>query len=62
MRWIAADAVRKNCCRLDWTAERDNEGAVAFYQNLGATHVAQKMYFRLADDDLRHFAGGNVPA
>jgi GNAT superfamily N-acetyltransferase len=62
MRWIAADAVRKNCCRLDWTAERDNEGAVAFYQNLGATHVAQKMYFRLADDDLLHFANGNVPA
>lgn len=62
MRWIAAHAVRMNCCRLDWTAESDNERAVAFYRDLGATHVSKKMYFRLADDDLSSFAAGQALA
>ena len=46
MRWIAGRAASLGCARFDWTAETDNPKAIAFYDTIGATTVAEKVYFR----------------
>jgi GNAT superfamily N-acetyltransferase len=56
MGWIARYAIRHDCVRFDWTAEAGNAGAVRFYTALGARPVEEKVYFRLAGEDLLAFA------
>ena len=56
MSWIANYAVSKNCSRFDWTVDADNVKAVDFYKKLGATHVADKLYFRFNDNKLETYA------
>jgi len=58
MRFIARHAVARGCVRFDWTTERTNTGAVAFYERLGAKVVPEKVYFRLTGDELTALAGG----
>ena len=47
MRFLARHAVETNCVRFDWTTERTNHGARAFYELLGAATVDEKVYYRL---------------
>lgn len=56
MAWVAAYAVSHDCSRLDWTAEAGNPGALRFYDALGARRVVEKVYYRLAGDELAAFA------
>lgn len=56
MRWVARYALSSNCVRFDWTVDADNRRAIDFYRSLGATHVADKLYFRFAGDALEAFA------
>ncbi len=56
MGWIARYAIQHGCVRFDWTAEASNPGAVRFYSALGAQRVEEKIYFRLAGEDLLAFA------
>jgi len=56
MHWLAALAVEKGCARLDWTAETDNPRAIAFYDQIGATRVKEKLYFRFDGAELKDFA------
>jgi len=56
MAWIARYAVQHDCIRFDWTAEAGNPGALRFYEALGARRVEDKIYYRLAGDDLVSFA------
>jgi GNAT superfamily N-acetyltransferase len=60
MHWTAKYAVSKNCGRLDWTVDDTNPQALSFYRELGATHVAGKLYFRFSDEQLLRFATGNA--
>ena len=60
MHWTAKYAVIKNCCRLDWTVDDTNPQALSFYRELGAAHVAGKLYFRFSDEQLLRFATGNA--
>jgi ribosomal protein S18 acetylase RimI-like enzyme len=57
MQFLAKYAVQQNCVRFDWTTENTNTGAMAFYQRLGAQHVAEKVYYRLTGSALRALAG-----
>lgn len=57
MHWIAAYGVAHNCVRFDWTVDAENTRAVEFYRSLGATHLTNKLYFRLAGSDLHEFVG-----
>lgn len=56
MRYLAKHAVELGCHRFDWTAETDNPRAVAFYDELNASRVEEKVYFRFSDVKLRAFA------
>ncbi len=56
MRFIAEVALAQGCSRLDWTAERSNPRAGAFYQSLGASLIEDKQYFRFEGDALQRFA------
>lgn len=60
MRFPAGYAVELGCHRFDWTAETDNPRAPAFYDDLKATRVAEKVYFRFSSADLRDFARGDT--
>lgn len=56
MRFLAALAVARGCSRLDWTAEAENPGAMAFYERLGAQRVENKVYYRLDSGALAALA------
>ncbi|WP_118133102.1 GNAT family N-acetyltransferase [Oceanicella sp. SM1341] len=54
---LAAIATERGCARMDWTTERWNEGALRFYEALGAEVQEQKVYFRLFADRFAGLAG-----
>lgn len=56
MQAVARHAVELGCRRLDWTAERTNPRALAFYDSLPAPRENNKVYYRLADAELAAFA------
>jgi GNAT superfamily N-acetyltransferase len=56
LRFLARLALERGCSRLDWTAERDNPRALAFYERLGARRVDEKVYYRVDGDDLQAMA------
>ena len=56
MRHLAQVAVALGCRRFDWTAETDNPRAIAFYDELGAARVVEKVYFRLSENRLHEFS------
>jgi ribosomal protein S18 acetylase RimI-like enzyme len=56
MIWLAKYAVEHECVRFDWTVDRSNPGAVRFYDELGAAHVADKLYYRFDGKSLEAFA------
>lgn len=56
MRHLAKHALELGCHRFDWTAETDNPRAVAFYDDLNASRVDEKVYFRFSDTELQAFA------
>ncbi|MBX9267714.1 GNAT family N-acetyltransferase [Chromobacterium violaceum] len=57
MKALAGHALKHGCQRLDWTAERGNADAVAFYRRIGAGIVEDKIYYRFSGEALRDFAG-----
>lgn len=56
MHYLARHAVELGCHRFDWTAETGNAGAIAFYRDLAASQVEEKVYFRFSGEGLREFA------
>jgi GNAT superfamily N-acetyltransferase len=56
MQFIAAHALNLNCTRLDWTTEESNSSAISFYDSLGANRVPEKIYFRLAGEEIAALA------
>jgi GNAT superfamily N-acetyltransferase len=58
MRFLAQYAVSMNCIRFDWTTERSNQGAMSFYERLGAARVEEKVYYRLEPEAILDLARG----
>ncbi|MEO9384200.1 GNAT family N-acetyltransferase [Chromobacterium phragmitis] len=56
---LARHALVLGCTRLDWTAERGNAEAVAFYHRQGASIVEDKIYYRIDGTALTRFAAGD---
>ncbi len=57
LRWLAREAVKRGCGRLDWSVLDWNEPAIRFYKTLGATPMSEWGIFRLAGDALQRIAG-----
>lgn len=43
---LAIAEARPGCSRVEWTADRDNEGAAAFYHRLGYEELGSKIMYR----------------
>lgn len=56
IRFIANFVLKQGCSHLDWTAEKSNLKAGAFYLSLGAVLIYEKQYFRLEGMDLETFS------
>ncbi len=56
-RFLAGEAVRRGCGRMDWVVLDWNRLAIDFYEKLGARHLAEWHTYRLTADQLREIAG-----
>ncbi|RFB79134.1 GNAT family N-acetyltransferase [Methylovirgula sp. 4M-Z18] len=52
MRALAALALERELGRIDWTADAKDHALNTFYESLGARAMPEKVFFRLASDDL----------
>ncbi|MEX2570687.1 MAG: GNAT family N-acetyltransferase [Gemmatimonadota bacterium] len=57
-RYLAAEAVRHGCGRMDWVVLDWNELAIDFYERLGATRLTEWHTYRLNADQLARIAAG----
>ena len=55
---LARLALARGLGRIDWTAARDNERLLRFYESLGATPQPEKIFFRLTGEGLARLAEG----
>ncbi|CAN7600755.1 GNAT family N-acetyltransferase [Bosea sp. LjRoot90] len=55
---LARLALDRGLGRMDWTAARDNERLLRFYESLGATPQPEKVFFRLTGEGLARLAEG----
>ena len=55
---LARLALARGLGRIDWTAARDNERLLRFYESLGATPQPEKVFFRLTGEGLARLAKG----
>ena len=56
LQWLAAEAVRRDCGRLEWAVLDWNEPAIRFYRSLGARAMEEWGIFRLTGDALKNVA------
>jgi GNAT superfamily N-acetyltransferase len=49
MRAVFDTAAKHGCSRVEWTTDRDNVGAQAFYQQLGVPVHSSKIFYRVED-------------
>jgi GNAT superfamily N-acetyltransferase len=54
---LAAEAVRRDCGRMEWVCLDWNELAIGFYERHGAEHLSGWRYYRLTGEQLRKEAG-----
>ncbi|WP_100965299.1 GNAT family N-acetyltransferase [Bosea sp. FBZP-16] len=55
---LARLALARGLGRIDWTAARDDERLLRFYENLGAKQHPEKVFFRLTGEELARLAEG----
>lgn len=61
-RFLAAEAVRRGCGRMEWVVLDWNQLAIEFYDGLGARHMREWYTYRLTSDQLREMADGTLDA
>jgi GNAT superfamily N-acetyltransferase len=57
MRFLAQEALKRGCGRLDWNVLDWNENAIRFYQRLGANHLPDWQLYRLDREGMQELAG-----
>jgi GNAT superfamily N-acetyltransferase len=56
MRYLAGEAVRRGCGRMEWQVLTWNEPAIRFYDKIGARRMDDWVGYRLAAEDLERMA------
>ena len=57
-RFLAGEAVRRGCGRMEWVVLDWNQLAIDFYDKLGARQMKEWYIYRLTADQLREVADG----
>ncbi len=57
MAWVARHAAQEGCGRMDWNVKESNHAGIAFYEGLGAVHVADRLSYRLTREAMVRLAG-----
>lgn len=60
-RFLAAEALRRGCGRMEWQVLDWNQLAIGFYERLGARRMREWHTYRLAADELREMAREPAP-
>ena len=55
--FVAAEAVRRGCGRMEWAVLDWNQLAIDFYERLGARRLSEWYTYRLTRDDLTRLVG-----
>jgi ribosomal protein S18 acetylase RimI-like enzyme len=58
MRGLYRIAAERGCSRVEWTTDRGNEQAQAFYAALEAKSNTSKVFYRVEGDELKRAAEG----
>jgi GNAT superfamily N-acetyltransferase len=61
LSWLAAQAVSRNCGRLEWSVLDWNEPSIRFYRNLGAVAMDEWQIFRVTGPALSQLAASGNP-
>ncbi len=56
-RYLAREAERRGCGRMEWSVLDWNQLAIDFYEKLGARRMKEWYTYRLTADNLRDIAG-----
>ncbi|HEX2092217.1 MAG TPA: GNAT family N-acetyltransferase [Longimicrobiaceae bacterium] len=56
-RFLAGEALRRGCGRMEWQVLDWNQLAIDFYEELGARRLSQWYTYRLTADELREISG-----
>jgi ribosomal protein S18 acetylase RimI-like enzyme len=62
MTWLARYALEHECHRIDWPVKADNARGIAFYRQLGAEQVKDRISFRLAEPQLSRLTQSSAPS
>lgn len=54
--FLAAEAVRRDCGRMEWVCLDWNRLAIDFYERRGAEHLNEWRYYRLSEEGLARLA------
>ena len=57
MLYLASEAVRRGCGRMEWVVLDWNTHAQEFYDRLGALHLSDWYFYRLDQEGLERLAG-----
>ena len=61
LKWLAAEAVRRDCGRLEWAVLDWNEPSIRFYKSLGAKAMTEWNIFRLTGAALQELGSPQSP-
>ena len=59
LRYLAGEALRRGCGRMEWVCLNWNRLAIDFYESRGAEHLNEWRYYRLTEDKLKELAKPN---
>jgi len=52
LKFLAGEAVRKNCCKLEWSLHKSNARGIAFYEREGAIVREQNRFAKLDESGI----------
>ncbi|GAB4463492.1 MAG: GNAT family N-acetyltransferase [Armatimonadaceae bacterium] len=56
LRFLAAEAIQRECGRMEWVCLDWNEPAIRFYEKWGAEHLVEWRMYRMNEDVFRSIA------
>jgi len=60
MLFLAREAVKRGCGRMEWTVLDWNRHAIEFYNRLGGQHLEEWYYYRFDRPTLERLASGSL--